>query len=485
LPTQTNNSSFAPLTRWDKVGLVFLALMIAGFACRVEQRSAFLHRRMTDAGVYFRAAWAVRSGDDLYIIADDNDWHYNYPPLLAILLTPLADAPAGESRDGQLPYFVSIAIWFAFNLACALAAVHWLASTLEECDVGRPMSDVPRLNFAPRTSHIELPSPSCRAWWAHRLVPLLICLPPVAHSLMRGQVNLLLLLLIAGMLRTLVRGRNGQAGMWLAGAICLKIIPALLLLFPLWRRDWRFLAGCAAGLVIGLVLIPGIALGPQRAVACYRQLAEGVLLPGLTHQGDPTRAKELTDVTGTDSQSFVVVWHNTLNPDRSTRPNHAEPWLRRAALACGGMLALITLWAAQRRFRRPGEPQAAGTFLAWGALILVMLFSSPVSHLHYHCLCLPVVMGLLALFPPLGWLRWGWCGFAGVYLAAQTLPHVPQLTPLRDFGLAMYAALMLWLLAVLALTFRRNPETMAAKPFANQHPRLVADSVTIPLTNNY
>jgi hypothetical protein len=209
------------------------------------------------------------------------------------------------------------------------------------------------------------------------------------------------------------------------------------------------------------------------------------LLPGLTHKGDPTRAKELTDVTGTDSQSFVVVWHNTLNPDRSTRPNHAAPWLRRTALGAGGLLALITLWAAQRRFRRPGEPQAAELYLAWGALILVMLFSSPVSHLHYHCLCLPVVMGLLALFPPEGWLRWGWWVFAGIFLAAQTLPHVPQLTPLRDFGLAMYSALLLWLLAVLALVIKGK---IAARPTTvprSQSARLVASPVTAPLATHH
>ena len=51
---------------------------------------------MTDLQVYLRAAWAVRSGADLYTIIDDNQWHYHYPALFAILMTPLADPPAGE-----------------------------------------------------------------------------------------------------------------------------------------------------------------------------------------------------------------------------------------------------------------------------------------------------------------------------------------------------------------------------------------------------
>src|SRR5437868_11323000 len=106
------------LSLGDKAVLVFLVVITVAFAVLVEMRSAFMQRRMTDAGVYFRAAWAVRSGDDLYQIADNNDWHYNYPPLFAILVTPLADAPAGVDRAGLLPYPVSVALWFVINLGC-------------------------------------------------------------------------------------------------------------------------------------------------------------------------------------------------------------------------------------------------------------------------------------------------------------------------------------------------------------------------------
>jgi Glycosyltransferase family 87 len=286
---------------------------------------------------------------------------------------------------------------------------------------------------------------------------------------MRGQVNLILLLLLAGMLRAVVRGGNARAGVWLAGAICIKIIPAFLLLLPLWRRDWRFLTGCSAGLVVGLAVVPVVALGPERTVECYRQLADGVLRPGLTHEGDPTRAKELTNITGTGSQSFVVVWHNMLHTDRDTRPNHAEPWLRRAALLGGGVLALVTVCVAQRRWRRSGAFSAAETYVAWGALTLVMLFTSPISHMHYHCLCLPLVMGLLVLWPPSGWQLWAWWGLAGIFFAAHTLPHVPALSELRDFGMPMWTGLLLWLFAVLTLAANR-PQVAADK----DHLRLAA-----------
>jgi len=159
-----------------------------------------MQRRMTDRRRLLPAPpgrW--RSGDDLYQIADDNDWHYNYPPLFAIVLTPLADAPAGADRSALLPYPVSVALWFVINLLCGFVAIHWLARALEEC------SPDPAVRAAPV---------GCQAWWRRRVVPLLICLPPIAHTLMRGQVNLIVLLLLAGMLGPHLRGRRFTAGLW-------------------------------------------------------------------------------------------------------------------------------------------------------------------------------------------------------------------------------------------------------------------------------
>jgi hypothetical protein len=439
--SQAEQARPLPLTLWDKVGLAVLVLIVLTFGVLVEKRSAFMQRRMTDAGVYFRAAWAARTAGEIYHIADDNGWHFNYPPLLAILMIPLADAPLGEMRDGLLPYPTSIAIWFMLNLVAGLVAIHWLAKTLEET------SPDPLTRTLPLHSH---------DWWARRVAPLLICLAPIAHTLMRGQVNLILLLLMAGMLRAMARGQNARAGAWLAGAICIKIIPAFLLLYPLWKRDWRFLTGCGAGLIMGLLVVPCLCLGVDRTVTCYHDLANGVLRPGLTQDGEATRAKELTNVTGTGSQSFVVVWHNSLYQDRLTRPDHADTWVRIAALTLGAMLALATVIVAGQASRKPGSHNTPALYVSWGALTLVMLFVSPISHMHYQTLCVPLVMGLLAIYPPRGALRWGWIVLGFLFVGAHVLPHLPGITELRDFGLAMYVGLLFWALAIIALRRTRK-----------------------------
>src|SRR5205085_2685737 len=74
-----------PLSRLGKGIVVLFFVFLAVFGAHVEQRSAFLSRRMGDLDVFLRAAWAVRNDADLYAITSDNDWHYLYPPLYAIL----------------------------------------------------------------------------------------------------------------------------------------------------------------------------------------------------------------------------------------------------------------------------------------------------------------------------------------------------------------------------------------------------------------
>ncbi len=191
-----NSSTITPLSKWERRGLVILLLATVLFGCLVEKRSAFMMRRMTDLDAYLRAGWAVRTGLDIYEVTDDNDWHYNYPPLFAILMVPLADPAAGADRAGMVPFPVSVAIWYVFNLAFLGMGIHWLACALEQSSPDLRIRNQPRF---------------CRRWWALRVIPILACSPPIWHTLMRGQVNLLLLALLCGMAAAVIRGQRLRA----------------------------------------------------------------------------------------------------------------------------------------------------------------------------------------------------------------------------------------------------------------------------------
>ena len=352
---------------WERRGLWLLLFLIPVFGVVVEHRSAFLHRRMGDLGVYLRGAWAARQGgEQLYTISCDGGWHYVYPPLLAILLAPLADPPAGVSQPPwSLPYKVSVGVWYLFSVLCVCAALHALASALERHATETRQAPPPcvgsRLVGAAPVAATGLPGTRCRR-------------PGV-----RGQVTPLLLALLCAAVAADLRGRKLTAGLWLAGAICLKIIPAFLLLVPIWRRDGCCLAGCTLGLVIGLGVIPLAAFGPTRTVGCYRDLGVRLLGPALGMGDDKHLARELIQVTGTDSQSFLSAVHNTGASEAGDPSGGRLAALRRTHWLLGSVMTLLTLLA----FRHRPAVEGTHTAMLVGALTINMILVSPVCHLHY------------------------------------------------------------------------------------------------------
>jgi len=431
----------APPRRRERAGIAIFFLCAIGFGAIVEMRSAWLNARMTDLDVYLRAAWAVRTGHDLYTITDDSGWHYHYPPLFAIALIPLADPPRGESRRGTLPFGAAVAIWYGLNLLFLGLAVNCLASALE------------RARF--QTSGI--PPPGSRSWWSLRLLPILICLGPIGVALERGQADLLLLALLCAMIGAILNGRRIAAGIWLAGAICLKLFPLYLLIYPIWRRDLPMIAACGLGLVLGLAVLPAAYFGPAKAMAYAREWNQVLIEPAVFGGTDRSRAGELLDINATDNQSFVALihrWRNldeTLGVARRYRVRPLERWARAAHWSMAIILTLLTLLAARANPR----PSAIAHELLLAGLCIIMILASPVSHLHYFTLALPAAMGLLLLArvdEVYAGRKWSW--FFAAVAASGLIPLLPGLEPLRDLGMAGFGALGLW--GAGAITLRRG-----------------------------
>lgn len=427
--------------RWFEIAAIaaFFALAVA-FGVWVEIHSAFFKVRYTDLADFLRAGWAVRSGNDLYSITEEHGWHYNFPPLLAIVMVPLADPPKGVSRAGMVAFPVSVALWYALSLLFLGAASHIMARALEETATQSRMRRGP---------------PSWRQWWRLRLLPLVVCIAPIGFTLSRGQVNLLLLLLLVAMVAGVVARRSLRAGVLLAAAACIKIFPLYLVVYPVWRRDWRLLAGCAAGLLAGLVLIPVAVFGFPRTVAYYSELNSAVLEPAIVGGADRSRATELINPNATDSQSFQTTIHNTihwreqLSLKRRLRTTRVSPWVRTAHWAVLTVLTIITLAAAGSPRNRDGFKEIA----LLSTLIILMVLGSPVCHLHYFAMALPLVAVLLVAGERgrAGCVGGGFAWLLGAYLVMNSLPLLPGLEILRDLGMGTYAALALWLAGISVL----------------------------------
>ncbi len=424
----------ARLTRWDRFGLVLFALLVVVFGVMVEIRSAFQRQRKTDFGVYARAAWAVRSGWDIYEVFDDRGWHYCYPPPFAVVMVPLADPPTIlADRAGYLPFSVSVGIWYLLGFAFVGYATHAFASAV--------------LPDAVRGS---------RRWWYARTVPILVCAGGIGFTLGRGQVNTLVVALVAGMFAAAIRGRAVAAGAWLAGAIALKVIPGILLLFPVVRRDWRAGIGLVAMGAFLFGVLPVAVWGVDGAVRNNLRIVETVLKPGTTGGGDQTRAKELTDTTATDSQTFQAVIHAIRHPDPATRPAKADRETRLAHWGIGGLLTLITAVVGWRRL----GPEPGDQLVFLGCLCVLMLLLTPVSHMHYYAMAMPIVCGL--------WLRSmakrpGAIGADPVTLGVLVLWGFATAIPLfpwgitsflREAGAGVFATVGLWGFALLTIATR-------------------------------
>src|SRR4051794_27123601 len=130
-PTRRPARVLARLGWGKRLALISLWVFAFGYGVLVVIRGSLLANRHTDVDTYFRAAWAVRNGTDLYMITDPNGWHYISPPLFAILISPLADPPEGMNRTGYLPYPMSVSIWYVLSVACFVAGVVMLARQLE------------------------------------------------------------------------------------------------------------------------------------------------------------------------------------------------------------------------------------------------------------------------------------------------------------------------------------------------------------------
>jgi hypothetical protein len=464
------------LTQRERIWVSVGAVVIIAFGALIERRTALHRTPMTDLGVFSCAACAAHEGKNIYHVSDWHGWHYQYPPMLAILFRPLAhplptppeplppdqvrtaaNTPWGYGVPGasrffglhkeNARFFVIVATWYSISIGLFLLSAHALACLMER----RRLAQAPPVEPGLR-----------RRWWGLRLIPLLICGGSVGTELSRGQVDVVMLAAIALALYLTGRGARFAAGAFLSIPAAIKLFPPLLLLYPLWRREWRMAFGVAAGLALAVAVLPAVTLGPTRTVECYQTWFEVLVKPGLGHGTDSSRTTELTGMSATDNQSLLAFLHNWQyrGVARENRPSQAAPWARRCSYAIGAVLLGVMLVAFARR-RQDSAPEL---LVLSGLLIGLGFLISPVVHNYYYILLMPLVTALLAH-------RWsqvskgaraGWLNLPlalVVFMTCDLVARLPGIgAVLRDWGLPMLSMLFLMATGVaLLLQAGENP----------------------------
>jgi hypothetical protein len=424
-----------PRTKPDVFGAAVIAVVLMIFGVLVVYRSAYMVHRHTDAGVYFRAGWAVRTGTDPYRVVDDNENVYLYAPGVAIPFALLADPPRGEARAWCLPFSVEVTIWYVLSAMALVLAAHWMASALEAVS---PWERGRRVG------------PGDQAWWMLRVWPLLLILPDAGGSLAKGQIDAVVLAFMSAGMLLCVRRVPLWGGFGLAMAGCIKPFTGLIAIEPRLRARPRFVLGMALGVGVLLFGLPAAVYGPARAAEFAGSFLVETILPSIGLSEHKIRQAG-TSPADFDNLSIAGTLHNltNLSMPRGQRPDEYAPWILAVHLGVSAALVAATLGIGRRESERPRV-----ILLRMAMLGGVMLLASPMCHRFYYIYLLPLIAAAVYEIYLSSGYRFprgaAWLMVLG-YPVVMSIPRLEQQGLLRDLPLPQIANLGLWSVCALAI----------------------------------
>lgn len=233
-----------------------------------------------------------RSFNDAVLHLPQGPSDFRWPPQMAALLIPF----------GFLPYSAAHVLWFLLAQAATLASLLLLARCVAAA-------------AADTRDHGPLPLASTMGAFA-TLLCFAVASQPITDSLRLGQSTPLLLLGLALLLYGEIFDHPLLAGGGLALAILVKLFPAALLPYYLWRGRYRICA-IAVGALAGLTVITL----PLTGAGMYGAFAQAV-----STYGDQPNAGKVN----------LSLYHALLiGPNALLRPGKMEP--------SGGMPAALAL----------------------------------------------------------------------------------------------------------------------------------------------
>ncbi len=249
-----------------------------------------------------------------------------YPLPFYLVLTPLALI---DYRVSSFGWFTGSILLYAFSLYLLLRLVGWQRSLLKTA-----LAVAVAVNYYPFIFNLEL-----------------------------GQTEALVLFLLVASLYAAQRRRQGLAGVLLGAVSCVKVIPAFLILFMLWKRKFKA-ALCA---LLTIVFMHGASVWAYGADV-HRQWLEFLLTKGVSLHF-PNEA----------NLSLFALFHRLLTRNALTVALAHLP-LAADLLTHGSTLAIaaIFFW----KCRRPvdeGSPRFTAEY-AWAVLTMLLLSGLVESH---------------------------------------------------------------------------------------------------------
>jgi hypothetical protein len=306
---------------------------------------------------------------------------YNYPnpPIMALLLYPIARLPAAAEARGlseETAALLAALCWFYIKAGLTLLALRWVFQLVQE--QGRPFPV-----------------------WA-KVLTVLLALRPIMSDLQHGNVNLFILFLVVAALTAYHRQRDLLAGVVLGLAIACKVTPALFVPYLVWKRSWKALAGCAAGLALFLWpgLLPAALMGWERnekhLVSWYYDMVHPFVIEGkVTSEHHNQSLPGLASRLLTHSPSFSTYINDQYTPTHYDNVLNLDPVVARGLVkGCMGLFALLVVWTC----RTPTTPRTNWRLAAEFSIVLLgMLLFSERTWKH-HCVTLVLPFAVICYY---------------------------------------------------------------------------------------
>ena len=329
----------APLPRWAASAIYFVLLLWAGLEIL---RSLDRLDGVVFLG-YVQVGEAVLQHKDPYGygLTLINTW----PPFFQFV----SGALALLSRWSLLG---ALLLWQAVGVAAIWGTLKLCAKLF--------LPDGDTLTFWPRDGRLSLVSLGV-------LIPLVMMLRLFQEHVQHTQINVPMLFLSLLAFDLFRRGNWVWGGWWLALAVSIKALPILLVLYLVYKRQWRAVAWTAAFLVVLNAVLPAAVFGPGHALADvqrWRAISTRALL-------DPTPTAF--------NQSLLAALKRLLTTAGSARdPMHyaIAAWSTASVVRLFEALALIAAgalaWAWRRNPLDLRHPTAmAELAVGLGAMIIV------------------------------------------------------------------------------------------------------------------
>jgi alpha-1,2-mannosyltransferase len=330
-----------PASRWARAALVALNLAaVAVFLLSYSRHALGFGPYRIDLGVYRMGGQTWLHGGNLYgqvLVTQGLRLPFTYPPIAAIVLAPLALLPMSAAGTvltiGSIALAVVVITVFLRRLAGPAGAGSAYAGT---------------------------------AWTVAWLLPAALLLEPVRSTLTYGQVNIVLMALVA--LDGLTAQPRWPRGALTGLAAAMKLTPAAFVLYFLLRRDYR--AAAVAGGTFAAATAAGFVLAGPDSIRYWTAI---VYQPGRI--GGPA--------TASNQCIQAVLARAGLDP--YTLPGTAA-WLALSALV------LVVAWRGMRHALAAGQPCLALSLNAFAALLI-----SPISWSHHWVWAVPALLTLADL----------------------------------------------------------------------------------------